>query len=115
MDFVIAIAAVVSPMATKLYTEGRMDALREMFLKWSKITLSLTILGGVFLMVLGPTFIGWWIGPAFQQPAGSVLQILMLSTFVFLPVRGVAMPILVGIGKPRAPAIGFVISGLLNL
>jgi len=37
MDFVIAIAAVVSPMATTLNTGGQSDQLREMFLKWSKV------------------------------------------------------------------------------
>jgi O-antigen/teichoic acid export membrane protein len=115
MDFIISIAAVVSPMATKLHTEGQMDALREMFLKWSKVALSFTVMGGIFLIVLGPQFIGWWIGPSYEQPAGQVLQILMLSTFIFLPVRGVAFPILVGIGKPRVPALGFLASGVLNL
>src|SRR5260221_364631 len=40
MDFTIAIAAVVSPMATKLNTEGKRPQLIEIFLKWSKISLS---------------------------------------------------------------------------
>ena len=101
MDFVIAIAAVVSPMATKLNTEGRMDQLREIFLKWSKVALSLSILAGLFLIVLGPKFIGVWIDPSYEGPSGQVLQILMISSLVFLPVRGVAIPILMGIGKPR--------------
>jgi O-antigen/teichoic acid export membrane protein len=115
MEFIIAIAAVVSPMATKLKTEGRMADLRQVFLKWSKVALSLTLMIGLFLIVLGPRFIGWWIGPAFEGPAGEVLQILMLSALVFLPVRGVALPILIGIGKPGVPTIAFVAAGLLNL
>src|SRR6266571_4672561 len=93
MDFVVAIAAVVSPMATKLSTEGRMDELRDIFLKWSKVALSLTLLAGLFLIVLGPTFIARWIDPSFEQPAGQVLQILMVSSLLFLPVRGVALPL----------------------
>lgn len=115
MDFVIAIAAVVSPMATKLNTEGRLDQLREIFLKWSKVALSLSILAGLFLIVLGPKFIGVWIDPSYEGPSGQVLQILMLSSLVFLPVRGVALPILLGIGKPRTPTIAFLIAGGLNL
>ena len=102
MDFIIAIAAVVSPMATKLSTEGRRDELREIFLKWSKVALSLSIMAGLFLIVLGPRFIGWWIDPSFEEPSGQVLQILMVSSFMFLPVRGVALPILMGLGKPKA-------------
>ncbi|MCC7416175.1 MAG: polysaccharide biosynthesis protein [Acidobacteria bacterium] len=115
MELVVSIAAVVSPMATRLHAEGRMDELRTIFLKWSKVALSITIVAGLFLIVLGPRFVGWWIDPSYEQPAGRVLQILMASSFVFLPVRGVALPILIGIGKPQRPAIGFIASGLLNL
>ncbi len=115
MDFVVAIAAVVSPMATKLSTEGRMDELRDIFLKWSKVALSLTLLAGLFLIVLGPTFIARWIDPSFERPAGQVLQILMVSSLLFLPVRGVALPILMGLGKPKAPTIAFLVAGGLNL
>jgi O-antigen/teichoic acid export membrane protein len=115
MDFVIAIAAVVSPMATKLNTEGKMDELREMFLKWSKVALSLTLMAGLFLFVLGPKFIGWWIDPSYEQPAGQVLQILTASSFAFLPVRGVAVPVLMGLGKPKGPTLTFAAAGVLNL
>jgi O-antigen/teichoic acid export membrane protein len=115
MEFVIAIAAVVMPMATRLKTQGRASELRAIFLKWSKIALSLTMMAGLFLIVLGPRFIAWWIDPAFEGPAGQVLQILMISYLVFLPVRGVALPILMGLGKPGLPTIGFLVAGVLNL
>ena len=39
----------------------------------------------------------------------------MLSALVFLPVRGVALPILMGLGKPGVPTIGFLTAGVLNL
>src|SRR5205823_641759 len=72
MDFLLAIAAVVSPMATKLNTAERDEELRHMFLKWSKVALSLTIMAALFLIILGPRFIGWWIGPDFERPSGTV-------------------------------------------
>ncbi|HVH09438.1 MAG TPA: oligosaccharide flippase family protein [Gemmatimonadales bacterium] len=115
MEFIIAIAAVVMPLATRFKTEGRSAELRDVFLKWSKIALSLTMMAGLFLIVLGPRFIAWWIDPAFERPAGQVLQILMVSYLVFLPVRGVALPILMGLHKPGLPTIGFLVAGLLNL
>jgi O-antigen/teichoic acid export membrane protein len=115
MEFVIAIAAVVSPMATSLATSGRRDELREMFLKWSKVALSLTIMVGLFLLVLGPRFIGWWIDPAYERDAGMVLQILTMSSLVFLPIRGVAVPVLMGMGKPKVPAVATFVAGLVNL
>jgi O-antigen/teichoic acid export membrane protein len=115
MEFMLAIAAVVMPLATKLHAQGKATELREVFLKWSKIALSLSIMAGLFLIVLGPRFIAWWINPAFERPAGQVLQILMVSYLVFLPMRGVALPILMGLGKPGLPTIGFLVTGLLNL
>jgi O-antigen/teichoic acid export membrane protein len=115
MDFVIAIAAVIMPMTTRLRTEGDWDHLREIFLKWSKVALSLSVLVGLFLIVLGPKFIGWWIDASFEQPSGRVLQILMFSSLLFLPVRGVALPVLMGLGHPRLPTLAFLGAGLLNL
>ncbi len=115
MEFIVAIAAVVMPTATRLKTQGRAVELRETFLKWSKIALSLTLMIGMFLIVLGPRFIAWWIDPSFEGPAGQVLQVLMLSYLVFLPVRGVALPILMGLGKPGLPALGFLVAGVVNL
>jgi O-antigen/teichoic acid export membrane protein len=115
MEFVLAIASVVSPMATRLQTENRLDELREVFLKWSKVAFSITILVGAFLFVLGPRFIGWWIEPSFEEPSGTVLQILIVSSLFFLPVRGVALPALVGLGKPRVPTIAFLATGIANV
>jgi len=115
MDFIVAIAAVVMPTATRLKTQGRTVELQETFLKWSKVALSLTLMAGLFLIVLGPRFIAWWIDPSFEGPAGQVLQILMLSYLIFLPVRAVALPILMGLGKPGLPAVGFVVTGVVNL
>jgi len=115
MEFLISIASVVMPMTTRLQTQGKHDELRDIFMKWSKIALSLTVAAGLFLMVLGPRFIAWWIDPSFEQPAGQVLQILMLSYLVFLPVRGVALPMLMGLGKAGLPTIGFLVAGVLNL
>ena len=115
VEFIVGIAAVVAPMTTALWAEGRRDELREMFLKWSKVALSLTIAAGLFLMVLGPRFIGWWIDHEYEGPSGGVLRVLMASCFVFLPARGVALPVLMGLGKPGIPTIAFLAAGVLNL
>jgi O-antigen/teichoic acid export membrane protein len=115
MEFIVAIAAVVSPMATTLHAADQVGELRDMFLRWSKIALSISLMAGLFLVVLGPKFIGWWINPEFELRAGEVLQILTLSSLIFLPVRGVALPVLMGVGKPRVPTFAFVGAGLLNL
>src|SRR2546427_2200056 len=108
-------AAVVMPTTTRLKPQGRMLELRAIFLRWSKIAFCLTMIVGLFLIVLGPRFIGWWIDASFEGPAGVVLQILMISSLIFLPVRGVALPVLMGLGKPVLPSLTFLGAGVLNL
>ncbi len=115
MEFIIAIAMVVMPNSTKLHTEGRMDDLRAMFLKWSKVALALTMAGCLFLMVLGGKFLGWWIGPEFEHDSGQVLFVLVLSFLFLLPARGVSMPLLMGIGNPRQPSLFFLVMAVLNV
>ena len=115
IQFIVAIAAVLMPIATKLNTEGRTSELKDIFLKWSKISFSLTLFFGLYLIILGPRFIAWWISPSFEAPAGDVLQILVLSGMVFLPVRGVAQPVLMGLGKVGVPTVVFLTTGVLNL
>lgn len=114
-SLLVAVGAVVMPKATQLSTLGRADELRGVFLKWSKISLSIVLLLGVYLIVAGPDFLGWWVGPEFVEPSGRVLQLLMASFLVYLPVRGVALPILLGLGKPKAATIGLLVMGVANL
>src|SRR2546427_1783329 len=85
MDFIGSIAAVVSPMATKLNTEGKMSDLREIFLKWSKAALSLTIMAGLFLVVLRPRIIRWGVGPSFRPPARAGVPVLFGFSLPFPP------------------------------
>ncbi len=111
----IAVGVVVMPMATKLQATGEREELRRVFLKWSKISLSIVLPIGLYLLVLGPEFLSWWVGPDFAGPSGRVLQVLMLSFLFYLPVRGVALPVLLGLGKPAAPALALLAMGLVNL
>jgi len=114
-QFIIGIAGVVMPMATQMHTRGETDALRRLFFKWSKIVMSLSLLGCLYLVVYGPALIRVWVGEEFQRESGTILQVLMISAIAFLPMRGVALPVLMGIGKPRQATITFLASGVLNL
>jgi O-antigen/teichoic acid export membrane protein len=114
-SFVLGIGVVVMPAATRLQATGATGELVDVLLKWSKICFSLVLMIGLYLIVLGPDFLAWWVGPEFAEPSGRVLQVLMLSFLLFLPVRGVALPILMGLGKPVAPALALLAMGALNL
>jgi O-antigen/teichoic acid export membrane protein len=115
IGLVIGIAAVVMPTAAKLQAEGKVKDLGQIFLKWSKISYSLSLLVGVYLLVLGPEFVSWWVGESLAEPAGKIIRVLMLSYLAFLPARGVALPILMGLGKPVKPALMFLGMGIINL
>ena len=115
LQFMIAIAAIVMPGTARLVARGATDDVRVLFLKWSKVSFSLSLVAASFFLVCGPGFVGWWIGPKFQTTTGDVLRILMLSSIVFLPMRGVALPTLVGMGFARWPTIAFVGAGVVNV
>ncbi|MBL8857320.1 MAG: polysaccharide biosynthesis C-terminal domain-containing protein [Planctomycetes bacterium] len=112
---VISVGAVVMPLATRLKATAGEAELRDVFMKWSKICLSIVLMIGVYLLVAGPDFLGWWVGAEFVEPSGRVLQVLMLSFLFYLPVRGVALPILMGLGRPKAPALGLLAMGVVNV
>lgn len=115
IEFVIGIASVVMPTATKLRALNQEQDLRELLLRWSKIAISLSLLASLYLAEFGPRFLKVWIGPAFEVNGGNVLRVLLVSTVVFLPVRGVALPMLMGLGKPKGAVWSLLATGLLNL
>jgi O-antigen/teichoic acid export membrane protein len=115
IEVVFAIASVAMPLTVKLRAEGRETDLRDVYLKWSKIALSVTLIPGLYLIVLGPQFIANWMGPAFEGPAGLVLRTLMISSLVYLPAGAVSQPILIGLGKESRPGISFLLAGIVNL
>ena len=115
MQFLISIGAVLMPAATRLEAGGDAGELRAVFLRWSRIALSIVLMVSIYLYVLGPAFLGIWVAPEYSERSGPVLRVLTLSFLFYLPVRGVAVPVLLGIGKPRGPAIALLVMGLLNL
>jgi O-antigen/teichoic acid export membrane protein len=106
---------VVMPLASAKLARGEHAELRTVLLKWSKVCVSLVFLVGTYLLVLGPEFLDLWIRDEYDPESGTLLQILMISFLVFLPIRGVALPILMGLGKPGRPAVALLVMGLLNL
>ncbi|MCB9832499.1 MAG: oligosaccharide flippase family protein [Planctomycetes bacterium] len=116
IELMIGVGGVIMPMAARLQAEDRLRELESVFLKWSKITFSLGLLVGLYLLVLGPEFVAWWMhDDSFYRPAQEVIPALMISAFVFLPIRAVAMPMLLGLGRVKAPAMLFLANGLINL
>jgi O-antigen/teichoic acid export membrane protein len=115
MEFVLAIAETVMPQSTRLWALGREEELRETFLKWSKVVMSMTVIAGIYLVVFGPSFLAWWLSPTFKAPAVGILSVLMAANLFFLPARGVALPTVMGMGKPALPTTVFLAAAVCNL
>lgn len=112
---ILAIGMVAMPMASDMYAKKNFAGLRDVYLKWSKIAATLVLLMGCYLLVLGPEFLAIWFQDDYHPAMGEVMQILMVSFLLFLPMRGVVLPVLMGIGKTRGPGYGLLAMGLLNL
>lgn len=115
INILLAIGMVLMPLAAAAKTKGDLEPVRDAFLKWSKIATTIVLLIGGYLMVLGPTFLAVWIGDGYEEESGRLMQILMLSFFCFLPIRGVALPALMGLGQARLPGFGLLAMGIGNL
>lgn len=115
VEFLVGIAAVILPMTAQLQARNDMAGVRRLFLQWSKISLCLTTIGVLYLIYVGPSFLGWWIGPEFKTSGGEVLKMLLYSYFLFLPARAVAQPVLTGLGQPDKPAKAFLAVGIMSI
>ncbi len=115
INILLAIGMVLMPLAAAAKTKGDLAPVKDAFLKWSKIAATIVLLIGGYLMVLGPAFLSAWIGEGYDEESGRLMQILMLSFFCFLPIRGVALPALMGMGQARLPGFGLLAMGLGNL
>ncbi len=116
IELMVGVGGVVMPTATRLQKEEKWQDLEAIFHKWSKITLSLALMVGIYLLVLGPEFVAWWMhDESFYAPAQEVVPALMISCFVFLPIRAVTIPMLLGLGHVKFPAALFLAIGIINV
>ena len=115
MGLIISIAAVVMPTATRLHQQGATGELRVILLKWTKIAFTLVLTVAVYLVVLGPSFLGRWMGPDYKANSGVVLITLALASIIFLPIRGVGLPLLMGLGQPRQVTLAFLGCAVVNI
>ena len=109
------VGAVVMPEATRLRGEGDERALEHVYLKWSKVSFSVVLPICLYLTVLGPGFLMAWLGDSYRDSMGVVTRILAPSFAVALPVRAVALPILLGTSEPGRPAAVYLVLAFGNL
>lgn len=115
MALVIGIASVVMPLAARLGGAGDYDALRSVFEKWTRNSTSISVLLFGFLYVAGGQFLHFWVGAEFAERSIHPLLVLGGSALIFFPARGVALPVLMGLGSPRAATTIFLVASVANV
>ncbi len=116
IEFMNAVGVVVMPRSTRLREQGAEEELRTLLMTSSKTAISVALLIGGYLLVMGPEFISWWLtDPAFGVRAADALRILTVSFLLFLPVSGAALPMLMGVGNVAVPAAAYLVMGVVNL
>ncbi|MDX2158563.1 MAG: hypothetical protein SFW09_18845 [Hyphomicrobiaceae bacterium] len=114
LAIIVGIAQVVMPVATELQAAGRRAELVDVLYRWTKIATALTCGASALLIVLGPEMIRLWLGPS-MEPAGHVLRLTMVAMLLFLPVRGAALPLLMGLGEMARPTIAMLLAGIASV
>lgn len=115
IEFINAVGIVVMPRSARLREQRDAEGLRSLLMTASRTAMTVALLIGGFLLIMGPAFIAWWLTPDFGVRAADALRILTASFFVFLPVSGAAVPILMGVGNVAVPAAAYLAMGVVNL
>jgi len=73
------IANLYSPLASQMDAVSQEDSLRRLFTSGSRIALLYVLAGVVSLTVLGPRFLGFWLGESFIGRTGPVVILLAIE------------------------------------
>lgn len=115
INMLLAVGMVLMPLAAAHAGKGNLAFVRDAFFKWSRVTTLLVLLMGGYLMVLGPEFLAMLLEREYEDRSGDLLRVLMASFLFFLPIRSVALPVLMGLGRAKAPGLGLLAMGIVNL
>ncbi len=94
-----SLSAVSKPAASALYAENRLDRVRELSLRGSRLTVMVLWPVGVLMVAFGGPFLDIWVGLDFR-PVVGILMLLVVAQFLFDGQR-VASLVLIGMGRHR--------------
>ena len=79
-DSLSNITALYAPLASQMDALKQKDSLRRLFLGGARLGLVYVLAGVVGLTVLGPRFLGFWLGESFADRSGPILILLATET-----------------------------------
>jgi O-antigen/teichoic acid export membrane protein len=109
-----AMGSTFIPMASGMDASGNTKDLRKLLIRGTQAALGLMLPIGITLVLRGKTFFGLWMGPAFRETSGTILQILLISQF-FTIGNATAGQIAYGIDKHKSVAKWATIEAVFNL
>jgi O-antigen/teichoic acid export membrane protein len=78
-DSLVNITALYAPLASQMDALKREDSLRKLFLAGTRIGFLYILAGVVGLTMVGPRFLGLWMGEPFEPRSGPILILLALE------------------------------------
>ena len=99
-----ALAQTMMPLASAYDASGQRDGLRRLLIQGTRLTLAVIWPVQLALLVRGASFIRLWMGAAYAEPSGTILQILLISNFL-ITTNHVSAYIVFGMGKHKRWAI----------
>jgi len=114
----LAVIAVIStfsfPQAVALHTASDRPAIRQLFVRGSRVSMLLSLSFGVPAIVLSSNFVMLWLGNDAATKFGTGFA-LLIAGYVLSATSVVAANITSGMGDSRTPAIFSVIGGVTTL
>lgn len=112
--FIWAVVGVLIPIISSREAVGEMEENAKIYTIGSKYILLLCAPVAAVLLIIGDDFIGIWMGRAYAEPSGQILNILLVA-YVFAIAQLMAQGILKGISKHKTLAYILCIQAAFNL
>jgi O-antigen/teichoic acid export membrane protein len=97
------ITTVYAPLAYQMDALEQKDTLRRLFISGSRIALVYALPGVLGMVILGPRFLGFWMGESFIRPSGRIL-ILLSAEVVFYALSFTAAQVLYAVNRHKVNA-----------
>jgi O-antigen/teichoic acid export membrane protein len=108
------LAAVTIPVSSQLFAKQELTRLKDLYLRATRTVVVALLSISIPPFILADKLLYYWIGPDFAQEGTAVLRILVV-TYAFLALTVVPWNLVVGVGRPRIPAVFNSVLGGLNV
>jgi len=108
------ISNIFAPLASQMDALRQKDSLRNILFRGSRICLLYALAGVGALVVVGPSFLGFWMGDAFVNRSGPVVIVLAVEVACFA-LSSVSGQVLYGMNRHKANAWLSMGQGAANL